>query len=264
MMENYTCHNSYYVASAEGGAWYSMHLDTIMPLFSKSLFEKMGNKVLQGPFSGMEIPHDIVWDQWMVGPLLMGLYETELHDTIKLLIARQPKIIFNIGCAAGYYAIGFARNVPGSIVHAYDIEERSLAIVREYAERNGVGDRVITTRGITNPKKFPIPVPDSLYISDCEGFEEIFFWKGEYFACSDLLIECHHSLDDITALKPVIDVLQPRFRDSHDVTVLFPSNSNVLFRLSCEWPMLTQYSTLIDSRPQGHCWMLALSKQKKI
>jgi hypothetical protein len=191
----------------------------------------------------------------------MGYYEREVQPAVITLISRRPRTIYNIGCASGYYAIGFARHLGETTVHAYDINEKSLEICREYAEKNGVGDRVITKKGIEHIPDLPKSIPESLYIVDTEGWEEFFFPKGEDFLASDLLIECHHRLENPDILTPVIDVLLPRFERTHQVTVIKPENCHVLFRLGIEWPMLTQYSTLVDTRPQGHCWLLALSKQ---
>ena len=55
-------------------------------------------------------------------PKLIGSYEEEVHLIIEEIIRRRYSIVVNIGCAEGYYAVGFALRIPDAIVYAFDIE----------------------------------------------------------------------------------------------------------------------------------------------
>lgn len=76
-----------------------------------------GNIVASGPFAGMRLH-----PEYSELPKFLGTYEANLHPAIRRLTARRYDVILNIGCAEGYYAIGFARAVPGAQVQAFDTD----------------------------------------------------------------------------------------------------------------------------------------------
>ena len=55
-------------------------------------------------------------------PKLIGSYEEEVHPIIEEIIRRRYSIVVNIGCAEGYYAVGFALRIPDAIVYAFDVD----------------------------------------------------------------------------------------------------------------------------------------------
>src|SRR5262249_34123991 len=83
-------------------------------------FPQLGNKVKTGPFEGMEIIQSPYWNDGNNISKLVGCYEYEIHSAIERAIERRPATIINVGCAEGYYAIGFARRLPGSAAIAFD------------------------------------------------------------------------------------------------------------------------------------------------
>jgi len=170
------------------------------------------NKVQFGPFRGMQLLKDSVWDPQAIGLKLLGLYEYELHSTFFKAIERQPKTIVNVGCAEGYYAIGMALALLNSKVYAVDIDKQSLVLCREAIKLNQVTDRV----RIPNSEKF-IPKNPSLMIVDCESCEDKLFAVPEKYTNSDLIIECHE-----LEIPGITLALEARFKDSHDIEVINP------------------------------------------
>jgi len=58
---------------------------------------------------------------------ILGCYEAEITPAVEEAISRNYRTMLDVGCAEGYYAVGLARGVPGSVVYAgVDEKCRSL------------------------------------------------------------------------------------------------------------------------------------------
>jgi hypothetical protein len=177
--------------------------------------------VLNGPFKGMRYP-SIDITELTLAPKITGSYEGFITPFIREILLASYNNIIDIGCAEGYYAVGFAKNIPASIVHCYDINERDLLFCREMAELNHVSN--LTYNHFCSPEtliNFQYG-ERSLVFCDCEGYElELFNDKVvEALKHTDVLIEMHD------VLNPAISgILMDRFSATHDVNIL--NNSNV-------------------------------------
>lgn len=174
-------------------------------------------EVLGGPFAGLKYParHAVGSE---LAPKLLGFYEWELQPIIGACCRRPYEREVDIGCAEGYYAVGFARCLPTATVYAFDIDPAGIQLCREMAELNAVTDRVITASACDAQSLVSlVSAGRTLIISDCEGFE------GDLFASEivpalarhDLLIECHD------CLRPGITMeLRQRFERSHSIVAV--------------------------------------------
>ena len=69
--------------------------------------------VKNGPMAGLKYPSFSSFGS-SIFPKLVGTYENELAPIINKLNATQYKLIIDIGCAEGYYAIGLpGMELPG-------------------------------------------------------------------------------------------------------------------------------------------------------
>lgn len=100
----------------------------------KALVAKNG--VLNGPFSGMRYGNRAHGSFLM--PKLLGTYEMEVHSIMNDVIQNPPRIFIDVGCAEGYYAVGFALKCPDAHVLAFDIAEEARELTKELALANGV------------------------------------------------------------------------------------------------------------------------------
>ena len=100
-----------------------------------------GTVVWGGPFKGMDYVGDAT--EGALAPRLLGTYESELHPHIAAFADESLDCVIDVGCAEGYYAVGFARLMPEVTVYAYDIDQRARAACAELAAKNAVADRVI-------------------------------------------------------------------------------------------------------------------------
>ena len=68
-----------------------------------------------------------------------------MNQNCMLLLKKLPTIkfdqIIDIGCAEGYYAVGFAK-FTDSHVHAYDINEEAITFAKNLASINNVDHKI--------------------------------------------------------------------------------------------------------------------------
>jgi hypothetical protein len=127
-------------------------------------------------------------------PKILGTYEKELHQTIKILTHYGPGECWIIGAAEGYYAVGMSKllNVP---VKAWETDDLGQKMIRKLANNNQIKDEIIQIKGKCNPgdlMRFDRS-ERRLIIMDIEGEEEDMFQKNvmRNFSNSCWLIEVH-------------------------------------------------------------------------
>jgi hypothetical protein len=174
--------------------------------------------VASGPFQGMIYPNfESCGSQ--IAPKLIGSYEYELHGIIEQCIASDYARIIDIGCAEGYYAVGFAIRDRDAHVIAADTSSTARELCAAMATLNGVADRVTTVETIDSRALVSIVADQRcLVLSDCEGYEKELFTAetSRHLVRSDLLIECHDYKD--ASITPTII---SAFHDSHVITKIY-------------------------------------------
>lgn len=181
-------------------------------LIRDKLLEAHGGVVLDGPFAGLEGMQHV--REGCHIPKLLGCYERELHPLVERIVARPYDAVVNIGSAEGYYAVGLARRMPLTRIHAHDTNVEAQAACRALAERNDVADRVIVG-GLFSLGDFGRFAGErTLVICDIEGAEVELLDPEAAPALRqmDLLVECHD------CLRPGISgLLSGRFVNSHRI-----------------------------------------------
>lgn len=105
-------------------------------------------RVRGGLFRGMRYAH--VGPGMAVAPKLLGTYEAELIPVLAWAMRAGFARIVNIGTAEGYYAVGFARALPGASVEAFECDPHRQRQLARNAADNGVGAR-IRPHGLAEP-----------------------------------------------------------------------------------------------------------------
>jgi 2-polyprenyl-3-methyl-5-hydroxy-6-metoxy-1,4-benzoquinol methylase len=80
--------------------------------------------VLNGPFEGLKFPAMDI-KEINLASKITGSYESELHAVVEEICLTPYRDVLDVGCAEGYYAVGFARRLRQATVHAFDIDEHS-------------------------------------------------------------------------------------------------------------------------------------------
>jgi hypothetical protein len=181
-------------------------------LISNTQIQLLGNRVMAGPFMGMEFLPGT--SEGCHIPRLLGCYEHELHDDIEALIAKPPARIINIGCADGYYAVGLAMRMPEVAVFAHDIAVAATEGCTRLAALNGVAARV-TVGGRFACEDFAAHAgTDALLLMDVEGAERELLDPTAAPALRGMriIVEAHEVF-----APGIMALLEARFAPSHRI-----------------------------------------------
>jgi hypothetical protein len=150
-------------------------------------------EVLSGPFKGMRYG-DFSYNSALI-PKLLGTYEADLHGWVGEALAAGYDAVINIGCAEGYYAVGFAHANPGIEVVAIDTSGLALDMLSKLATLNGLQDRIRVAdartpaelEGLLQRYKRPL-----LFV-DIEGAEDelLDIRRAPSLAAADMIVETH-------------------------------------------------------------------------
>jgi hypothetical protein len=194
--------------------------------------EANGNTVKYGVFAGMKVLSEDTWgvNQFTV---LSGQYESELYPIMSDAATKSYDAFIDIGCAEGFYAVGFATISNNCHVIAYDISEAARRVTRLNATLNAVSDR-ITIKSEANHTELQKTIDryaKVFVLSDIEGAEIglIDPEKCPALRKCDLLIEVHGCTDEVAA------VLVKRFAGSHKAHIIArsPRNPFLFEEISC-------------------------------
>jgi hypothetical protein len=176
-----------------------------------------GFDVQRGPFAGLRYPEELQSAPGDLVAKLLGTYERELHRVLDEWIAAGHEHVIDVGCAEGYYAVGFARTMAQSTVHAFDIDPIARDRCGELARLNGVAERV-RLAGMCEPSSLDaFPAHGVALLSDCEGYERVLLdpEAAPRLRGWPILVELHEFLDaDIT------QTIERRFAETHTVELI--------------------------------------------
>lgn len=182
-------------------------------LVENTLRARSGSRVLGGPFKGMAYP--VAASEGAGAARLLGSYEASLHPVIETIVGKRYDLIFDVGAAEGYYAVGLALRLPGAEVRAHDIDARARATCRALAEANGVAERVQIRAEATSEDFAACEGQRALVLCDIEGAEEALLDpdRAPGLAAADILVEVHELMrPDLCA------TLEARFAATHRIT----------------------------------------------
>ena len=221
-------------------------------LIANTILARDGAVVQSGPFKGMKYVENQT--EGGLAPRLLGTYEAELHPYLIKLIESGLDHIVDIGCAEGYYAVGFALRSPQSVIHAFDISEVARTACRELATRNGVADRVLISGEFRGEDFAAFESGRSLIFVDAEGAEDALIDPELYPALQGLhlIVETH------PGFRPgVTERLRQRFSATHEVIVLLEGAKPVP---EGSWlnsmPTLDQYLATWEWRAEVTPWLV--------
>lgn len=174
-------------------------------------------KVLHGPFAGMKYP-SLAASGSTLYPKLLGSYENELQSIIEACCQYPYTEVIDIGCAEGYYAVGFALRQKEARILAYDTNEFARSRCLEMARLNGVTHQLTIKESCTAEELGSFPFQGrTLIICDCEGYERHLFNQDNLANLKncDVLIETHDFMD-----IEISGELMALFAATHDVQVI--------------------------------------------
>jgi hypothetical protein len=177
--------------------------------------------IYNGPFKGMLYIKQSCGSAFL--PKIMGSYEEPIHEWIEKAVGKKYKTIIDIGCAEGYYTVGFAMRIPTANVFAYDIDEQAIINAKELIKLNSISN-VELRKECTHEELNELCCNKSLVFCDIEGFEKELLnpIKAPNLKNSDLIIECHDFM-----VENVSETLISRFIKSHKITIISDYSSKI-------------------------------------
>jgi hypothetical protein len=149
--------------------------------------------ICNGPFKGLKFSSTASLASSTYSKLL-GSYESEIHPFIDQVLQNKYKVVINIGCDDGYYALGFAKYLKGTPVKAYDINKAALIKAYDLSVKNELQNQISFFGGFFSGdiEKLDAHVK-ALFLVDCEGEEKHIFTKLNVHKLinADLIIELH-------------------------------------------------------------------------
>jgi len=213
--------------------------------------------VRSGPFAGMQLFNGSCGSVWI--PKLLGCYELELAPYIEEAISLQPDMLVDVGCAEGYFAVGFARRLPKATVVAADTNPFARAGVRRLALQNAVADRVHIRGWVTHQsleEEFSKAKSPVLWC-DVEGGEAALLNPSQIPSLRKtwMMVEDHSHASNC----PTLEILA-RFEQSHECVIVKQNQ-----RMPSDWipPELIALLkanecelAVSELRPSGQTWMV--------
>lgn len=210
------------------------------------IIKKYGTVTQAGPFKGMVCIRDA--DEGCLVPKLLGCYEEELIPTAEAFIQRGYDRIIDVGCASGYWLVGFALRMPQAEAFGFDIDNDARARCAELVALNNVHSRVTLLGGCTPAALEKLITKRTLVFMDIDGpeYEILNPDLAPALRQADIIVECHDYLN-----PKITPTLQERFKKSHTIEKI---SSRV------REPSLERYPGL-DVLPQNH-WADALAERR--
>lgn len=184
-------------------------------MLTNTMVKRSGTLVLSGPFQGMSYAERAT--EGAFPARLIGCYEASLTPVIEEIVAKDYRLVVDIGCAEGYYAVGLARRMPATRVLARDASEVAQKSCQQMAKANDVAAQV-EVGGLFSHADFDIcATVETVVICDIEGAERGLLDPelAPGLIHADILVETHPGPG-----IPVVDLLKTRFARTHDLQVI--------------------------------------------
>lgn len=179
------------------------------------VYNECNGIVKNGPFVGMKILPKYCWGDGDTGGKLLGIYESELFESIEEVIKADPDLVINYGCAEGFYGIGIAMRLPNTKVVLFDIEPRALDISKENADANSVTNiEYSNSCNHAYLESLLSKATDPVVLMDCEGSEDkiLDIEKIPSLSKTTVIVELHDCL-----VPGITERLINKFKKTHDL-----------------------------------------------
>lgn len=164
------------------------------------LNERFHGKVQLGPLKGFTLGRDPTWGAADRAPMLLGLYELEILDTL-VGFSGDASTLVDIGAADGYFGVGLVGTAHYSSSFCFERDPVTRLALNETARINGVAGKIVSLGEAK--ETFPDEIQekganlaDCVILCDIEGgeFELLTADVLQQLANSRLVIEMHDGL----------------------------------------------------------------------
>lgn len=227
-----------------------------LPLINK-LFERTQGQVYSGPFKGMKILPQYEWGDGDAASKLLGIYEGELHETMEKVIAMDPDVILNIGCAEGYYGVGLGLRTNAEVV-LVDLNPLGIQISVDTALANDFHKFNATTESnIPLMQRVLGNAQNPFLLMDIEGTEYDMLVPAlvPELAKTTILVESHD------CFKPgLIHILADRFKETHTIEVIEQKGNSAYTDITRDFSDEQKALIACEFRPETMKWLFMVPK----
>lgn len=243
--------------------FFSKKYKRIYDNLNRRILLEFKSKVHSGPFKGMSYIDSSNGSTFV--PKILGSYEKELHTIVEKIIESEYTNYVDIGCAEGYYAVGFAyrlRSNQNVKIFAYDTNENALHNLNKMARLNGIENKIVS-KPLFDYQEFEHFKGEGTFIMcDIEGDELNLInvvLAPEFLNC-DLLVEVH---DGGVRRKEIKEHLKRSFEKTHNIQIIDFRAKGLEDYNYIKWiPSKSKRIELLDEkRKYGLEWMLITIKQ---
>lgn len=217
-------------------------------------------RVESGPFKGMHYVAKSIGSSLI--PKILGTYESEIHE----LLQNFPRfdLGLDVGAAEGYYAIGLIHSGMCRNVIAWEITSEGRHLCKQLAEMNKASDHVEIRGECIESELISVIDKNSdqkvLLITDCEGFESVFFNENtsDHFRYLHIIIETHDFI-----CPGIHKKIRNLLTKTHRINEVFPIRKSFDKNIkSAVWPLsflarksIWRLSTS-ERRSSGNGWLI--------
>jgi hypothetical protein len=186
-----------------------------LSVVTEQVRSRYGTAVQSGPFRGMRYVAEARHAGFT--PKILGCYESEIAEIITAAAGASYDTMIDVGCAEGYYAVGFAFASPATRVIAFDTDPECQRLCSELAGLNGLESRLTIAGSCDHATLNRVGEARVFLLCDCEGYERDLLDPRAVprLAGWDLLVELHDTVD-----PSITPTLIGRFSATHDITLI--------------------------------------------
>jgi len=223
------------------------------------IFERTKGAVFQGPFRTMKILPKWEWGDSDCAGKLLGIYECELYDSVEEVINNQHDLIMNIGCAEGFYGVGFGMRTTAQIV-MIDPFVAALNIARENARANKVNKILFSSE--SHPEVFRHYLQkykNPFIFMDCEGHEHSFLNLETIpeLSYTSVIVECHDNV-----WPGMTEEIKNRFKATHNIQEISQGAKNPYMSITHDLPDYDKVLLCCEERPMTMTWLYMVPKNE--
>jgi hypothetical protein len=202
--------------------------------------------VRAGPFAGMRYPRGSAGRVHLLTPKLLGTYEQELALIVATEAARRPRLVAHLGSGDGYYAVGLARAIAGTRVHAFEADPAERRLACRLARANDVAWRV-DVRGPATARRLARLDLDEAFVLVDAG---VALLDGE-------LLPALRTATVLVELGADGDLIRDRFAPSHDEEIVVQRGRDLEAHAAlAELPVERRALALDEDRTSRARWAL--------
>jgi tRNA G37 N-methylase Trm5 len=180
-----------------------------------------------------------------------------LHPYIEDVIAWQPDVVINVGCAEGYYSTGLAKRLPSALVVAYDMDPKAQEACKEACHINGIELEIRGFCTASELRERTETAARPFMFIDCEGGERQLLLTDDYrFPNAKMIVECHDFVD-----RDITFALLAKFSNTHEISKIpqggrDPFSHTSLSGLSND----DRWGLVSERRPETMHWLFMAPK----